>query len=357
MLRITGVRASRLDGRLAKVFAISSASQTEVASVLVRLRLSDGSVGWGECAPLRPFTAETQSANLAAVARVAPALKKIPAEDYLRVSDHLAKDLPTRPSVRAGVEMALLDALGKRWRLPLYRFFGGRECRLKTDVTISVGTPAQAAADALDIKRMGIRALKVKIGRDLDEDLERLVAIRKVVPRGPLIVDANQGYRAAGALKLIRALRRRGIVPDLLEQPVPRDDLRGMAELTRKAGVPVCADESAMTVEQVVRLHERRAAHVVNIKIMKSGVLGGKRIAEVARALGFRLMVGGMVETRLAMTCSAHLAAGLGGFSFIDLDTPFFFERDLMTGPGLGPDGVYRLDRVRAGIGVRPRSA
>jgi L-alanine-DL-glutamate epimerase-like enolase superfamily enzyme len=118
----------------------------------------------------------------------------------------------------------------------------------------------------------------------------------------------------------------------------------------------VAADESAGSREAVLRLVRERAAQVVNIKLMKCGLLEAWDIAALARSAGLGLMIGGNIESSLAMTAAAHFAAGLGGFCFVDLDTPLWFSRDPMTGVRLGPGGVYDLSGVKAGIGVRPKT-
>jgi L-alanine-DL-glutamate epimerase-like enolase superfamily enzyme len=99
-----------------------------------------------------------------------------------------------------------------------------------------------------------------------------------------------------------------------------------------------------------------QAVQVVNIKLTKYGILEAWDIASVARAAGLGLMIGGNVESRLAMTAAAHFAAGLGGFSFVDLDTPLWFSSDPMRGMRMERDGSYLLGKVRSGIGVEPLS-
>lgn len=351
---IRSLEARPLNARLGQTFAISSATQDSVASVLMVLRLSDGSTGYGECAPMRPFNEQTQSVNLEAVRAQADWLVGKEAARTAAIAAGLREALPDNAPVRAGIEMALIDALTRHWKTPLWQYFGGAGHTLETDYTISVGTVAEAAKDARAILKRGIRKIKLKIGRDADIDVERVLAVTKAIPGCQLILDANQAYDAARSLRMLKDLSKRGVVPDLFEQPVPREDWDGLKAITRASKVPVCADESVRTPEEAVRMVRERAARVVNVKIMKSGVFDAREIAVICRAGGLGLMIGGMVETRLAMTCAAHLAAGLGGFSFIDLDTPFFFARDPMKGPGLSPDGHYDLSKIPAGIGVTP---
>ncbi|HVY45875.1 MAG TPA: enolase C-terminal domain-like protein, partial [Minicystis sp.] len=136
----------------------------------------------------------------------------------------------------------------------------------------------------------------------------------------------------------------------------PGGDDDALAEVARGAGVPVAADESVTRAADVARLAARGAASVVNVKLMKSGVAEALAIAATARAHGMGLMIGGMVETRLAMGMSACFAAGLGGFSFVDLDTPLFLTFDPFEGGYAQRGPVLDLAGVDAGHGARPRA-
>jgi L-alanine-DL-glutamate epimerase-like enolase superfamily enzyme len=117
-----------------------------------------------------------------------------------------------------------------------------------------------------------------------------------------------------------------------LEQPVVRDDLEGMAALRHLTGIPVAADESVRTLQDAKDVLRMQAADYINIKIMKSGLLDALDIAAYARAAGLRLMIGGMVETRIAMGCSFGLVLGLGEFEVLDLDTPLLLATDPVQG-------------------------
>jgi len=354
-LIIKSLQGKPLNAKLGQTFAISSASQDEVTSVLVVLKLSDGSIGYGECAPMRPFTSHTQEGNLQAVAGIAAWLVGQGATKPLLLSRGLKERLPGNAPCRAAVEMALLDALCRHWKLPMYHYFGGNSDRLKTDYTISVGTVAQARTDTQAILKRGIDEIKVKIGKEAGLDFERLLAINKEAPAAGLILDANQAYTAKQSLKLLKDLKAKGITPVLFEQPVPKEDWDGLAEITRGSpDVPVCADESVQNPEDAAKMVKAGAARAINVKLMKSGLFDAREIAVIAKAAGLQLMIGGMVETRLSMTVAAHLAAGLGGFRFVDLDTPYFFAKDPMKGKGLLPHGVYDLAQIAAGTGVVP---
>ncbi|TPW20897.1 MAG: mandelate racemase/muconate lactonizing protein, partial [Elusimicrobia bacterium] len=293
--------------------------------------------------------------TLAAARRAAGHLRGAEAGSWESWGPRLKKLLPRRACARAAVETAVFDAWSRRLGLPLRVLFGGAETRLATDITIPIVPPEKAAAAARDIRAFGVRTLKIKVGRRVEDDAARVLAAMGAAPRSRLMLDANAGYSAADALRLVRLLRAEGVEPELFEQPTAAADLEGLRRVRRVGRVRVAADESADSSAAVLRLVAAGACDVVNVKVMKLGLLGAWEAARVARASGFSLMIGGLVETRLGMTAAAHLACGLGGFEFADLDTPLFLASDPMTGVPIARGGVYDLAPVKSGIGVTPK--
>jgi len=345
-----------LDAAMNEPFEIAGGASTEARNVLVRARLSDGSVGWGEGAPLAAFNAETQRSTLAAARRAARRLVGRPAEGWRPLLEEIEELLPAAGCARAALGMAILDAWCRRARLPLRLLFGGASDRVRSDVTVTIVPPDQARAAARRIVALGVDTIKIKVGKDVEEDAARVRAVASAGRRLRLILDANQGYDPRRALSLLRRLRGAGIEPSLFEQPAAKDDWKGLADVHRHGRVDVAADESVSCRADAVKAARTRAVQVVNVKLMKCGLLEAWDIASICRGAGLRLMMGGMVETSLAMGCAAHLAAGVGGFEFIDLDTPLWLAKDPMKGLGFGRGGVYDLSRVAAGIGVVPRA-
>jgi L-alanine-DL-glutamate epimerase-like enolase superfamily enzyme len=343
-----------LDIPLHAPFGIAGGAQAVAHNLLVKLELADGTPGYGEAAPFPAYNGETQADTHAALLAARPLLEGADVREWRQI----AAALPATPgAARCALETALLDALTRRAALPLWAFFGGAQTHLETDMTITTGSAAQAAEAARDILRRGIRSIKMKIGSgDPTLDEQRILAVHAAAPAAPLILDGNCGYRADDILALLERLRTRQIQPALLEQPLPRDDWPGMRRVTQEGGVLVAADESAVSTADVLRLAREGAAHVVNIKLMKSGIVGALDMAAVCRASGLGLMIGGLVESVLAMTTSACFAAGLGGFSFIDLDTPLFLAENPFSGGYAQQGGTLDLRPIAAGHGVAPRS-
>lgn len=356
---IRALDLARLDIPLHVPFGISGGAQPMANNVLVTLTLADGTRGYGEAAPLPPYNGETQADAMAALES---ARGWIMGRDA-RAWRECAAEFRQRRSVKSGsaqcaLEMALLDALTKHERVPLWRFFGEKGTELETDMTVTTGTPEQAAEDARQIRGRRIRMIKVKVGGAAGpaHDLARVRAIHAVAPDAPLILDGNAGLTRADASELVRGLKAAGIVPALLEQWLAKDDLEGARGLHAESGWTVAADESVTSRADAERVADARAAQVINIKLMKDGIATALEIVEVAHARGLGLMIGGNVESILAMTTSACFAAGCGGFTFADLDTPLF----LATNPF---DGGYALDggrisvaHISAGHGVMPKA-
>ncbi|KAA8542737.1 hypothetical protein F0562_023889 [Nyssa sinensis] len=352
------VNVQRAEGRplnvpLISPFTIASSRLEKVENVAIRIELSNGCVGWGE-APILPFvTAEDQPTALGKAAEACKFLQRSPAMTLSSVLGEIGGLLAGHEfaSVRAGVEMALIDAVANSIGIPLSRLFGGVSNTITTDITIPIVTPAEAAELASKYHKQGFKTLKLKVGKNLNADIEVLQAIRVVHPDCLFILDANEGYTSKEAIQVLEKLHEMEVTPVLFEQPVHRDDWEGLAQVSHiakgKYGVSVAADESCRSLVDVKKIVKGNLADVINIKLAKFGVLGALEIIEVARASGLDLMIGGMVETRLAMGFAGHLTAGLGCFKFVDLDTPLLLSEDpVLEGyEVMGP--VYKFTNAR----------
>ncbi len=341
---------------LLEPFGIAGGAQDQARNLLVTVELADGTRGYGEAAPFPAFNGETQELARTAVQTARTLVEGADAREWRRLAEALRGAIGPVGSAQCAIETAVLDALARSGGLPLWAFFGGAATTLETDMTITTGSIEQAADAARAIRARGIRTIKVKIGSgDLARDIERVTAIHAAAPESPLILDGNCGFDADQALQLLAVLDQRGIKPALFEQPVDRDAWEDLRQVTQWGGAPVAADESVGSPADALRLVQERAAQVVNIKLMKSGVVGALDIAAVCRAARIRLMIGGMVESILAMTMSACFAAGQGGFQYVDLDTPMFLAENPFEGGFRQAGGLLTLDHIRAGHGVTPK--
>lgn len=337
---------------LLEPFTIATGSVSSARNVLITLTLQDGSVGYGECAPFPPSTGESQETALAAAQGCVDLLTGRDAARWRELSALIHSLYYAQATVCTGFEMALLDALTRSYGIPLYVFFGGASSAVETDLSIPLVTPEHGYDLAQSAVRQGIRSIKIKVGGDVREDVARVEAIREGAPGVGLTLDANQGYTPNQALLCLEALDERDIRPLLLEQPVHKDDYDGLRYVTEHTTVPVAADESAASAAAVARLLKMGAVNTINIKLMKAGILAALDIAALCRSMHASLMIGAMMESRLAIAASAHLAAGLGGFSYIDLDTPMLLAEDPFVGGYAQRGGIYDLSGVTSGLGI-----
>jgi L-alanine-DL-glutamate epimerase-like enolase superfamily enzyme len=355
---VRSLRVAPLDIALRAPFGIARGAQETAANALVTVELSDGTLGWGEAAPFQAYNGETQAAAIAALSRAAAWLPGRDAADWRAIAaDFRAWGGTGCGSARCALETALVDAVARRDGIPLWKLFGGAGTELRTDMTVTTGTPADAAEAARSIRRRGIRVIKAKVGGagGAAADLERISAILEAAPGSPLVLDGNAGMDRRRARELVGGLKARGIDPILLEQWLPAGDLEGMRALGAESGWRVAADEGVATAEDAARAVAAGAAAVFNIKLMKAGVAEALKVVSIAREAGIGLMIGGNIESVLGMSMSACFAAGLGGFEFADLDTPFFMAENPFEG-GYSVDGDrVSVGPITAGHGVAPR--
>lgn len=351
-IQIAGVGS--LNAPLIQPFRTALGEHKTLDNLLFVLTLADGTKGYGEAAVAAHITGEKLSVTRHNLQTAGHRLVGQDVRGAPAISRALHERWGDNPAMIAAVETALFDALTRRFGCPLWQLFGPRCRKLQTDITIVIADLPETENAVRRFYRKGFRQFKVKIGRDFDLDVARVATVRRLAPKTEIYLDANQGFSAAVMLKFLKALKRLHIRPALLEQPVPRADMDGLKKISRSTDIPVCADESVRSLKDAVAVIRAKAAKVISVKLMKSGLVEAAAISRVARAAGLKLMISGMMESPLAMTAAAHLAAGLGCFSYIDLDTPFFIRGKAGRPACLSARGVYDLSNIRKGIGVIP---
>jgi L-alanine-DL-glutamate epimerase-like enolase superfamily enzyme len=352
-------------------FVIASGRIDVTRAALVRATVEDAAGrragGLGEAAALPPVTREDQPDLLAAIADVAPALRGVRleggADRWTVLSSAIARVLPGSAVARAGVETAILDAWCRAAGVPMARALAGPGPAARspvtsflTDITLPISDPERMVEAARRHHAAGFDCFKVKVGRDWRADLASLRAVGAAIPGARVRLDANAGFGAADALALLDAVLADGLIVECYEQPCASDDLAGMAEVTARSPVPVVADESFRGAADLDRIANARAAHGVNLKLVKlGGPLAALELGRRARAAGLRLMAGAMVETRVGLLAMAHVVAALGGADWIDLDTAFLLASDPFVG-GWSVSGPDIELTGEPGLGVALRS-
>jgi len=304
-------------------FPIALGVMTHLDNALVTIVLENGIEGYGEAAPIMTISGENQQTILGTLNSCREFIVGQDINNYRSIAYTLKSAFWAQSVARCAIEMALLDAYTKTLNIPFYRFLGGTENRIETDYTISIVPPAQAKTEASQLAAEGYRTIKTKVGINITEDIERVLAIRDGAPQCGILVDANQGYSPKTALRFINEVVKHGIYPVMFEQPVHKNDLAGMKYVRDNTEILVGADESVFTRADAINIVRTGCADAINIKLMKSCIIEALDIAAVARSANLKLMIGCMVETNLALGCAVHFAAGIGGFEFIDLDPSF----------------------------------
>lgn len=335
MSEIVSLSAEPLDLELTDPFEISLGVQEEAANVLVTVETETGTTGYGEGSPLPPVTGETQDAALATARAAATVVEGRSVADYRVVVRDVRAAFPGMASATFAVETAILDAFCRERNLPLADLFGGHPHPVETDLTIPIVDPETARTRAEDAADRGFDHIKVKTGTAVEDDVERVVAVAEAAPDAALTVDANQGWTPKETARFVDDLTEQGVHLDLVEQPVPASDICGLAATKRRVDVPVAADEAVFTPTDAIRIVQEEAADVINVKLGKSGPLAVAEIAAIANGADLDLMVGCMLESAIGIHTSAHVVAGLGGFSHVDLDGNRLLAADVIdTGDG-----------------------
>lgn len=338
---ITRIELCPLDLPITDTFVVATGQLQVAHNAFVRLTLHNGTVGYGEIAPFPAITGEDRESSLKNARPLGEYLIGQSTLEFQRLGHELSERAPNAPAARCGLETALLDAFTRALRIPLWALWGGADVRAReTDVTIPIASLERTRELAEQWYERGFRLFKMKVGHDVDEDIRRVEALHRHCTGVAFVIDANQGYTREEAAALIQGINRFGGNILLLEQPLAKDDLEGHAELKHHYHVPIAADESAQSLRDLQAVIRHRAADYVNVKITKSGLLEGILMATVAQAAGLQVMLGGMMETRVAMGCSYGLAMGIGGCPVLDLDTPLLLGEDPIDG-GYTYDGPW----------------
>ncbi|UEJ81756.1 dipeptide epimerase [Brachybacterium halotolerans subsp. kimchii] len=351
-VHVVAVRHHRHVAPLKRPFVTAARRTEAVHYVVAEVELADGTVGQGSSAETVAVTgesAESIAACLAVPLRGALEGARGPLGDLGR---RIGEAVPGSTSAKAALDVALHDAAARAARVPLVELLGGTRCgTLTNDMTISLEDPEVMAGHARDAVASGEQILKIKLGRDIDEDRWRLAAVLEAAPGASLRLDANQGWEAREAISIINGFERDGLPIELVEQPVPAADLEGLARVRAEVATPVMADEAVWNAQDARRIVEAGAADLLNIKLAKTGGLReALAVADVALEAGIACMVGSMMEPRISITAAAHLAFAHPAIALIDLDPPAWFtsgapsggyrqrgaELELIGGPGLG---------------------
>ncbi len=338
---------------LTRPYTIAFRRIESVENAIVRLETDSGLVGMGAASPEPKVTGERMEDTRSALERErlgwligrevsdpGPALEQIE-----------VRMLPA-PAARAAVDMAIHDLASKERGVPLVEMLGRAHDALPTSITIGIKPLEETLVEAAEYVSRGFRILKVKIGLDLDRDLERLARLRESVgARIAIRADGNQGYTVEETLRYFRETA--GLDLEFLEQPLPAARVEEMRALPEEIRERIAADESLLTEGNARSLAAPpRVCGIFNIKLMKcGGIAPARRIAAVAESAGIRLMWGCMDESRISIAAALHAAFSSPATRYLDLDGSLDLARDVASGGFVLENGVMRTTSA-PGLGV-----
>ncbi len=302
-------------------FTIATGTMHFAQNIFLRIYTDEEVYGVGECSAFPMIVGETQATCFEMAKDFAATWKgKNPLQIEERMNE-LHSFTAYNSTIKSAFDMALYDIAAKKAMKPLYAYLGGIKKSMETDLTIGISTPAEMAQTAVNYKNRGVNIIKVKLGKNPDEDIERIKQIREAIGSEILLrIDANQGWTRDGALYALTELDKYHI--QFCEQPMRRYDDPYLPELHKNSPIPIMADESVFDHYDAERLIAAKACRYINIKFAKSGgMLEAEKIDTLCEQNNIPCMMGGMLESRIALTAFAHFASAKNNIQFYDMDT------------------------------------
>ncbi|KPH94309.1 L-alanine-DL-glutamate epimerase [Pseudoalteromonas porphyrae] len=367
-MKITAIRFAKLTVPLVTPFKTALREVSFIEDLVVLIDTDKGQVGYGAAASTPIITGDTHQGMISIIKYfLAPKLIGLEIENLNHICHVIQSTVVANSSAKAALELAVYDLWGKLYQAPLYKLLGGGSSTLRTDITISVDGIDKMLADCDTAVKQGFDVLKVKIGNDLQQDIERVKAIYSGFSKYAKIrLDVNQGWNAKQTVFALQKLESENIELELVEQPVKSDDFKGLKYITERVNTPIMADESAFSPKQVIQLLEQNAVDIINIKVMKTGGLSRAiAIADITAQYQAQCMIGCMLEGSIAVAGAAHLASAKAQqITKIDLDGPALGQFDpvqggvefkgpsitLSSAPGLGITQIDGLQHIDNGV-------
>jgi L-alanine-DL-glutamate epimerase-like enolase superfamily enzyme len=303
-------------------FTIATGTMHFAQNIFIRIHTDENITGVGECSAFPMITGETQSTCFEMAKDFALLWKHKNALDIESRMKELHAFTAYNNTIKSAFDMALYDIAAKQAALPLYKFLGGiQKKQLPTDITVGIHTPEAMALQAKKFVNQGAKILKIKLGKYAEDDIEAVSLISSEIGNKiPLRLDANQGWQYDDAVKVLTALGNFNI--EFCEQPLHKHDDHLLPQLRNVSPIKIMADESVFDHYDAERLINANACDYVNIKFAKSsGMLEAIKINEVCEAHNIPCMMGGMLESRVALTAFAHFATAFDNVQFYDMDT------------------------------------
>ncbi len=355
-MKITDIKIGTISVPLKTPFKTALRTVNSVEDIIVEIHTDTGNVGFGEAPPTAVITGDTKGSIIGSIRdHLAPTLIGLDIENLEEILNKLNNCIIKNSSGKAAVDMAIYDLYGQLYKAPLYKLLGGYRKELTTDITISVNDPEEMVKDSIEAIKSGYKTLKIKVGKDYKKDIERMKCIRKGVGyEVALRIDANQGWTPKEAINALRNMEDENLQIEFVEQPVPAWDIEGMKLVKDNISIPVLADESVFSPKEALNILEKRAADLINIKLMKTGgIYNALKICSLAEIYGVQCMIGCMLEAKVSVTAAVHLACAKSIITKIDLDGPILCKEDPVIGGADFEEYSIKLKDNEAGLGIK----
>jgi len=333
-------------------FTIATGTMDHAQNVFIRVHTDAGFYGVGECSAFPMIVGETQDTCLLMAREFAKLWKGKNALDIPARLQQLHDFTAGNTTIKSAFDMALYDIAAKNAGLPLYKFLGGQKREVETDITIGIDKPEVMAQKAMEFKQLGAAILKVKLGKNAAEDIERIKQIRDAVGDEMKIrVDANQGWSFDDAVFALQALGKYDI--EFCEQPMRTWYDDKLPKLMKLSPVKIMGDESIYNHHDARKQIESGSCHYINIKLAKSGgMLEAKQIHDLAAEKVIPCMMGGMLESRIALSAKLHFVYASPNIKFYDMDTCMLGHKVDPCIGGVTYDGYFLNINDAPGIGA-----
>ncbi len=317
-------------------FAIALGTLTHSNHVLVRMKDDRGRVGWGETTTFHSvYGYDQKSLYHVLTDHLIPAVMGLDPRNMALLHSTMDRAIPFNLMAKCGIDLAAYDLVGRADGVPIHLVAGGRRVdRVPLTAALGLGTRRETEDRAKELVSQGFQVIKIKIGLDPAQDLERVKAVCETVGDGiKLRVDGNQGYDRAEAMAILSRMEALGL--EWIEQPLPYWDLEGLAFLADHLQTPIAVDESVYTPQDAHRIITARAADVVNIKVPKcGGIYRARKIAALCEGAGIPCFLGGCLETTPGTAAQAHFYAATGNvISAAEMEGPWCYTDDVVKQP------------------------
>lgn len=333
-------------------FTIATGTMEHAQNVFIRVHTDAGFYGVGECSAFPMIVGETQDTCLVMAREFTKLWKGKDALDIPARLQELHNFTAGNTTIKSAFDMALYDIAAKNAGKPLYSFLGGQKRVVETDITIGINQPEVMAQKAIAFKQSGATILKVKLGKNAIEDVERIKQIREAIgPELKIRIDANQGWSFDDAVFALQALGKYNI--EFCEQPMRTWYDDRLPALMKLSPVKIMGDESVYNHHDARKQINSGSCHYINIKLSKSGgIFEAKQIHDLAAERHIPCMMGGMLESRIALSAKLHFVYSSSNIKFYDMDTCMIGHKEDPCIGGVTYDGYFLDIDDTPGIGA-----